>query len=431
MKKILVVSMILIFNSCVEEFENGVLGEAGLPNVLIVEATLSDELKFHEVRLSRLDSLLDLELDSVFNPFIPNRNIDRDLVKRERNATVSVSTSNGNTYSFTESSPGIYRSNNTFAAEEGLEYQLSVNTSDGRGFFSKSMKIEGKSNIANIYAEKMVSDFGEVGVGIFIDSEKVSGNADNLRFTYNETYKIIAPNWTSLKFRLRNYDPCALPVEYDLDLVEQTEETRICYGNDVSNTVIQNRLETTNNGNLQRFLVRFISQNDYKVSHRYSIEVNEMVSSAESYGFYNQLKNFSQNSNLFSQVQPGSLGGNITETNGSQEGVIGFFDVVSISKGRLFFDYEDFFPGETLPDYPIDCGLHSSPESHVSYCAIGLTMDQCPQSIIERVDLGTITYVGVNGANIGTCPGPYLYVAAPCGDCTKLGSNIVPDFWEE
>ncbi len=424
------ISMVTILGSCVDELDTFALDQSVLPDILIVEATISDELKFQEVRLSRLDSLLDLELDTVFNPFIPIRNIDTDLVNWERNASVAISASNGIIYEFSEFNPGIYRSDQVFTVEDGMEYQLNIKTSDNREFSSKAMKIEGKSNISNMYAEKMVTGLGEVGVGIFVDTQNVEGNTDNLRFTYNETYQIIAPNWSPLKFQLTNYDPCALPVEYDLDLVSQDEETRVCYGTDVSDTVIQNQLESAN-GDLEGFMVRFVSQQDYKITHRYSIEVQELVSSAESFGFYNQLKNFSQSTNLFSLVQPGSLGGNITESNGSQEGVIGFFDVVSVAKRRLFFDYEDFFPNEALPEYPVDCGIHSSPESHFSFCAIGMTPNTCPQSIIERVDLGTIAYVGDNSQNIGTCPGPYIYVAAPCGDCTRLGSNVVPDFWEE
>ncbi len=430
MKRVLVVLVLIFLSACVEEFDTVVFSSADLPDILIVEATVSDELKHQEIRLSRLDSLVDLELDTVFNPFIPSRDIETDLVKWERNANVSISTSNGMTFSFSESAPGIYRSDEVFAAEMGVEYKLNVRTNDNRQFFSKAVKIEGKSSISHMVAKKMVSDLGEVGVGVFVDTENIVGNTENLRFTYDETYKIIAPNWSSLKFELTNYDPCALPVQYDLNLVEQTTETRVCYGSDASNTVIQNQTGSPN-GELSDFMVKFISQEDYKISHRYSIEVQEIVSSAESFGFYDQLRNFSQNTNLFSQVQPGFLEGNIFESNGAEGGIIGFFDVVSIAKRRMFFDYEDFFPDEELPEYPIDCGLHSSPESHFSYCAIGMFPNDCPQSIIERVDLGTIAYVDVNGDNLGTCPGPYLYVAAPCGDCTKLGSNVVPDFWEE
>lgn len=432
MQRILVIVSLLVLCSCIDELETTVFSQAQLPDILIVEATLTDEVKYQEVMLSRLDSLVDLEIDSVFNPFIPDRNIDRDLVNHVENASVSISVSNGTSISFSESSPGTYLSNQAFAAEDGLEYQLNINTDEGRSFVSKAMKIEGRSTISSLYAERMVSDLGETGIGIFVDTDRVSGNTQNLRFTYNETYKIIAPNWSPLQFKLTDYDPCALPeVTYNLEIVERSEETRVCYGYDASNTVIQNQLEVTENGKLQAFMVKFIAQEDYKISHRYSIEVNELVSSAESYGFYDQLKNFSQNANLFSQVQPGQLGGNIAESNGSQDGVVGFFDVVSVSKQRLFFNYEDYFPDEALPEYPIDCGLHSSPETHVSFCFSGLVSNTCPQSIIERVDLGTISYVDINSENIGTCPGPYIYVATPCGDCTKLGSNVVPEFWVE
>jgi len=125
------------------------------------------------------------------------------------------------------------------------------------------------------------------------------------------------------------------------------------------------------------------------------------------------------------------LEGNISSADGKQGTVIGFFDVASVTKKRLFFNYEDFFAGAELPEYPIDCGVHSSPESHVSFCFMGEITNTCPQSIIERVDLDNIVYVDINEANIGTCPGPYTYVSKPCGDCRVLGSNVEPDFWTE
>ncbi len=157
-----------------------------------------------------------------------------------------------------------------------------------------------------------------------------------------------------------------------------------------------------------------------------------MVSGPASYGFYEQLNSFSQSASVFSQVQPGFLEGNLSSNSGEQGSVIGFFDVVSVSKKRMFFNYTDFYEGEPLPPFPFNCGLHSSLESHRSYCDSGPDLgNPCPQSIIERVELGLITYVSDNPDNIGTCPGPYVYVPSICGDCTTMGSNIMPDFWED
>lgn len=432
LKIVFCLSAFLVLSSCVEELETTVLDQTTLPDILIVEATITNELKRHEVRLSVLDSLVDLETDTVFNPFIPPRNTEIDLVKHEEGAVIQIIASNGEVFDFNEPSSGLYRSNQEFAVLPDIEYQLTISRQNGKRYLSDQMKIEGYAEIQNIYAERTVSSSGKIGVGIFVDTQGVSGDTDNLRFTYDETHKIIAPNWSPFQFQLTNYDPCALPEPtYDLEIVERTVQNRVCYSTEPSQEIIQNQISFDSDQNLDGFMVRFLGQDNYKIANRYSVEVQQLVSSAQSFGFYERLNNFSRSDNVFSQVQPGLLAGNLSLSDGTQDGVIGFFDVVSVSKRRLFFNYDDFFEGEELPSYPTDCGLHSSPESHVSYCASGLNMNQCPQSIIERVDLGVISYVEVNGLEIGSCPGPYVYVATPCGDCTRLGSNIEPDFWVE
>lgn len=431
-RKILIVFFSIFAIGCVDEVDLSIASNGTIEDILIVEATLTDELKRHQVTLSKIDTILDLEIDSTFNPFTPNSNINRDLVNYEENAQVTISTSSGNQFNFQEISPGVYESQMAFAAQANETYVLNIQTANGKGFSSKDVSISGVSAIENIYAERMTSELGVEGVGIFIDNNGINGDSQNFRFSYDETYKIIAPNWSPQKFKLTNYDPCALPVPtYDLEIVDQEEETRVCYATETSNTIIQTQLPSSNDG-VEKFLVRFLGSDNFAISHRYSIEVSQMVSSSESYGFYENLNNFSQNSNVFSQVQPGFLDGNLSADDGSNGAVIGFFDVVSVSKKRLFFNYTDFYPDEELPPFPFNCGLHSSPESHESYCFSGPSSgNPCPQSIIENVNLGLISYIDVNDANIGTCPGPYIYVSRICGDCTNLGSNIIPEFWEE
>ena len=400
-------------------------------NILVVEATITNEFKNHRVNLSRMDTILDTQIDSTFNPFTPGRDIDRDLVKYERNAQVLVENATGITYNFNEISPGIYESSEPFAAMEGQSYTLNILTSDGKTYTSQPMAIEGFLDVDQLYAERMTNDDGEEGIGIFIDNGQASGSVNNLGFSYDETYKIVAPFWDENDFKLSNYDPCALPVPtYDLEIVPRETEQQVCYGNQVSNSIILAENNTEAGTGLNRYMIRFLNQDDFMISHRYSIEVTQMVTGSESFGFYEKLRNFSQSGNVFSQVQPGFIDGNITSVNGNVDRVIGFFDVVSVSKERIFFDYVDFFPGEPLPDYAVPCVELSSPESHVSYCFTGLTGGGCPQSIIEQVNLDLITYVRLNeGLTVGVCPGPYVFVNKPCGDCTVLGSNVKPDFW--
>lgn len=432
MKKIVFYGFIVFcIYGCIEEFDIPKAFQ-DVENTLVVEGTLTNELKNHQIRLSRIDSLLDLTLDSIYSPANPVRDIDRDLVNYEVNAQVVVVDASGVEYTFNESSPGTYESVVQFAAENDNSYQLEITTASGSGFSSKPMTINGTSEIKNIYAEKTISDTGVEGIGIFIDNESVLGDAHNFRYNYDETYKVIAPNWSPFEFKLTDYDPCALPVPtYNLEIVERQDEQQTCYTTKASNTIIQTRLNTSGNS-MKKFMVRFIGKDNFIISHRYSIEISELVSGTESYGYYEQLNNFSQTGNIFSQVQPGFLEGNITSNDGVQGSVIGFFDVTSVSKKRMFFNYTDFYADEPLPAFPQNCGLHSSPESHRSYCATGPdASNSCPQSIIEMVNLDLIRYVSDNSLNIGTCPGTYIYVESICGDCTKLGSNVVPDFWVE
>jgi len=430
-RQFLILIPLALLTSCIKEVDFGLGDGTEAPDILIVEAMLTDEIKKHQVILSTIDTILDLELDTVHNPFTPVRNLDRDFINYEERARVEIVDQSGNSRAFSEIAPGIYESDVAFAATMGNGYRLEITRANGRSFHSDIMAIEGVAKLDAMYPERMTNDKGVEGIGIFIDSSPVEGNAQNYRYTYEETYKIIAPRWSPLRYELTDYDPCALPeVTYNLELVPREVERRVCYKTEPSNAIVQAQATTTQDG-LERFLVRFISRDDFIISHRYSIEVHQNVSSAASYGFYEQLDNFSRSDNVFSQVQPGFLEGNLFSEDNVEGSVLGFFDVVSVKSQRLFFDYEDFFPGEDLPPFPFDCGLHSSPESHVSYCTQTLFMNDCPQSVIERVNQDLITYVAVNSLNLGTCPGPDLYVATVCGDCTRLGSNEVPEFWIE
>jgi len=183
-------------------------------------------------------------------------------------------------------------------------------------------------------------------------------------------------------------------------------------------------------------MVRFISKDDFIITHRYSILVKQHVQSAEAYSHYEILKSFSQSEGLFSQIQPGALYANMRRKDGTAEDVFGYVEATAVSEQRLFFNFEDFFPGEELPEYPFQCGPYTAPESHRSYCATGSFSNSCPPSIIERVDQGLIVYYaeyddGVVPVLLEGCEGPYAFTVPPCGDCTYLGKNVVPDFWVE
>lgn len=420
-----------LVSACVEELEIETVGGEDRAGVLVVDATLTNVEERQKVFLTRSVARLDVESDTTYFRFRPLGLGLQDSVEYEENARVQVLGSDGSAFLFIEEDQGTYLSEETFAVQPGVDYRLEIVTAGGTSYESDPMSVPDASQITNIYAERVTTDLGVEGIQIYVDSEPVSGSPQNFRYTYEETYKIIAPNWNKDDFLLTNYDPCALPVPtYDLEIVPRTVQNQVCYGTAASNTIIQGN-SINNSNTVKGFPVRFIGKDDYVISHRYSILVRQHVQSPEAYGFYETLKEFSESNNVFSQVQPGPLEANIKRVDGTDEVVFGYVDIASISEQRIFLEYEDFFPGEELPPYPFPCFEESAPESHVSYCFTGLDNNQCPPSTIERIDDGIINYTGINSDNIGVCPGPYTFIARVCGDCTLLGKNVPPIFWEE
>lgn len=399
--------------ACVEPFE---FQSETFENALVIQASLTNENKQHQVILSRA---IRFE-DTIASP--------------ERNAQVMIRDEAQNEFAFQETDAGTYISNLSFAALRGVKYTLNVLTVDGTEYISESESFEEESAITNVYAERGTNDNGEAGMNIYIDGEDASGNSEYYRYEYEETYKIIAPNWTSVDFKLTNYQPCNPDpgdpsIIYDLEVSSRDEEQQVCFKTLNSQKIIQNSSANLSASEVRRFPIRFIAEDDFILSHRYSILVKQLVQSANAFSYYQNLKNFTSSNSVFSEIQPGFLAGNITAQNDEEKKVLGYFEVASVSESRLFFDYRDFYPDEPIPMYVNSCVPFSAPLEHVSYCFQGdAGPNPCTQSLIERMNINLISYVDqYDGAEM--CAGPYLVVARECGDCTTLGSNIVPDFW--
>ncbi len=407
----------MITISCIEPFE---FQTETFEEALVIAATLTNEMKRHEVTLSRAVRFE----DSISAP--------------ERNAQVRVLDELQNVYEFRESDPGTYIATAEFAAQKSMKYSLEVDTSDGTSYRSEPESFESESQIEAVYANRETNDEGEDGIFVFTDSFDPLGESEYYRYEYVETYKIIAPNWTPVDFKLTNYEPCNPDfsdpsIIYDLEIVRRQQEERTCYNTVGSTAIIQTSSAGLSDAKINRFPTRFIPGSDFVLTHRYSILVKQYVQSAKAFSYYQSLNDFSSSTSVFTEIQPGFLEGNIAVDTNPDKKVLGYFEVASVSQQRIFFGYRDFYPDAPLPLYIKKCVLFSTPLEHVSYCFNGpLPGNPCPESIIEQIARNSVTFISTNDGSIGiTCPGEYVIVARECGDCTALGSNIVPDFWVE
>jgi len=406
MKKHLIIILLFgLFIACVEPFE---FEGQTFENALVVQALISSELKNQQVLLSRAVRFAESTIVS------------------ESNATVSVFDQQQNEFVFQEAEVGKYVSMLPFAAQKGVKYSLVIKTDDGTIYKSLLEGFEVVGQIEDLYAERGKNDKGTDGMSIFIDG---SGAGQYYRYEYEETYKIIAPNWTPNFFKLTNYDPCGLPtITYDLEIVYRYEEkNRICYNTLNSNEIIQNSTVNLAKNESQRFPIHFVTGDDFILSHRYSILVKQYVQSFDAFSYYQNLLNFSSSDNIFSEIQPGFLNGNIVVEGSEDKKVLGYFEVASVSEKRLFFDRQDFYPDAPLPLFVNKCNPFTAPLEHQSFCNPAPNLNPCPQSLIQRINLGLISYV--SGNTEGGCSGPYMVVPRVCGDCTVLGSTEKPDFW--
>ena len=391
--------VLILLSSCVEEIDFEI---ETFESALVIEATLTNEEKQQLILLSRTFQT------------------EADGPSPEQNAIVTV-LAGGNNYVFEELVPGRYISTFPFSAQSSIDYILNITTSDGRSYSSSPTQLSPTTQIDAVYAERETTDEGTNGMSIYVDSFDPSGNSKYYRYSYEETYKIIAPRWVPEDLVLLDEFSCAV----DLTPIRPQEE-RVCYNTVSSSTINQVSTNSLTEDRVTRHLVRFIDSEDFIISYRYTILVHQYIQSREAYSYFETLNNLASQGSLFSQIQPGFFEGNVSSETNPNEKVIGFFDVSSVSSQRIYFNYEDFYPDEPLPPLEYSCNDFELEQ---------FTLSGACGSLISGLLLDNVVYYSgaskikdsISGEYVTV--GPFNMVFKECGDCTSLGINIAPDFW--
>lgn len=382
----------LLFLGCTEayEFEN-----ESYEDILIVDGMVTNQHKKHQLYLAR--SYAFGEQSS------PERGAQARLVDQE-----------GNAVNYQEIGDFVYELEQPFGAQEGKEYHLEITTQGGKNFHSRPMTLPPLANVEGLTAEATTNDLGQPGIRISLDAESPSNAARLYRLEYEETYKVIAPFWTP-------YDAVVVFEGYstfETDVIRRETEERVCYAQNLSKKIM---LRSTANQTLDRIdkeEVVFLSTQDPKLIHRYSVLVRLLVEQPDTYNYFNTLKELSvQSANFFSAVQPGYLTGNLFNPINENEKVGGFFRVSSADEARIFVNLTDYYPNAEDPPYFNDC-IKLAP------IASGTRGNR---SLLNIIYNGWMRFYDYNRGEIEG--GPYLMVPASCGDCTVLGSNKTPAYW--
>lgn len=394
---ILIIFSFIITQSCVEQFDYS--STSSSEQNLVVRALLTNELKKHTIELSRTIS------------------IDSTKIEPEKNATITITSDVGETYSFYGNKKGIYTSNVEFSAKPDRTYILNIKTQDENSYISSAEKLPSNSQIENInftIEYNALEGFDEI---VFRVNSKLSENEGKLyRYEYDETYKVKPIFWSSKKLVVSSN---TLPYKFDLvDKDPNIEGIGVCYGSNYSKEIILTETKTLSQDKVINFPVRKIPIDSYIIGIRYSILVKQYVLNQNTYDFYKLLDKFSDPYNIFSQIQVGNIKSNIVyEPNPEKNKVFGFFEVSSLNTKRIFFNRNELTNTPFFNYASNECVNEINPEITDSYGNSPLLNNIKKGWIYQRF------------AEPPPPNKPYLLVKKKCGDCTHIGPISQPEFW--
>ena len=403
---VLIISLSMVY--CTEPYQ---LQTETYEDVIVIEATITNELKKQQIKISKTYML------------------EENAPVFETGANVYIQDNTGNRYEFSEQN-NLYESTTEFQAVPGKQYQLFITTSDGREYISTPETLTTITEIESL-STNVTTKQGQTGVEISVNSYDPTGTSKFYRYEYEETSKITVPKWSPFKTVLlphpRICPGTSFPGFETIGFQLKPTETHVCYTTKTSNELFLTSTNTYNEDRVVNFPVRFISNTDYTIAERYSIMVRQYVQSFEAYTFYKTLKEISGSGNILSPNQPGFFYGNLKSVTNPKEKVIGFFEVAAVTSKRIFFNFNDIFPNTHAPAYPVNCEEYEfdsmyfgdppySPEFPCGYGGPGLEL----RSAIAQKRL--IFYKEAFPI--------FIMVKPVCGDCSTFSSNVIPPFWQ-
>ena len=367
---------------------------------LVVNSIITDEFKTQKIELSRT---------------IP---IDSLNLSPEKDANVSIVDDTGLTYNFQENGAGVYTSINQFAAQADRKYTLNIETKDGNTYVSSPQPVPAKSTIKEITAGIENNSLTQKPEFLFkVSSDITTNTGQYYRYEYDETYKIRTPLWNPRKIVI-----ISDTIPYKFDLVQKDpliDGVGFCFPNKESKAVFLTETVSLAQDQVIGFPLRQIPIESYIVGIRYSILVKQYVLNQNTYNFYSLMEKFSDPDDIFSQTQVGNIPSNISSVNNpEQDKVIGFFEVSSVSKKRLFVNRKDF-----------------TESPFINYELLALCTERREPQIVDDFNRSPllnhlrIGWVYQTDSETPDPNRPYRLTIKICGDCTHLGPAKTPDFW--
>ncbi len=329
------------------------------------------------------------------------------------NAMVSVQSEQNATYPLTAIGNGKYYTSN-LNLNSSQKYRLVIIAPNNKNYYSDYVPVLNSPPIDSVYY-----NFANNNMVISSVTHDPTNTVQYYRWDYNETW-IIHSNYFSY---FKTNGDTVLARNLINDNVYQ------CWTSDTSTTILLNSTSKLKQAILTNNIITAIPQNSEKLSHRYSILINQYALTGDAYNFWTNLKTNTEKLGSIFDAQPTQLHGNIHSLADPTEPVIGYVSVGGVATKRVFID------NQQLPNFVFYRGIVG--------CVIDTFLYRYTppggKVVVNQVD----EYINYNKGALypGYTPllpfelpgGPILGYSAStpnCSDCTLRGTNVQPAFWK-
>jgi len=322
----------------------------------------------------------------------PNDNV---LIGAERSAHVLIESENGLSYPLTETKAGIY-SAAPFAPDPAEKYRISIQTTNGKTYFSDFVEVRTTPLIDSINWTRT-----DDGIWIYVNTHDPQNATHYYTWQFDETWEI-----HSAYLSLWEY--------IDKKMVPRNDYYSLatCWQSASSTNILIGSSAKLTNDIIYRMPLVFMPDNSWRLDVKYSINVKQRALSRGAFEYLEKMKKNSEQLGSIFDPQPSTSSGNIYCSDDPGEMVIGYIYTSTVEEKRLFISRAE------VPDwkYRRNCEIFvvgKDPDSLKLLFGSGgnLVIDE----ILAEDRPGEIK--GYTGAN------------ATCIDCTIRGTNIKPDFW--
>lgn len=369
--KIIILFLSAAAASCISQFNPDIISQK---DYLTVNGLVTDENRRYSIILG------------ISHP-LDEPAVEKPAVK----ARVSVSDDLGNSYNFTEKSPGKYLSDSTvFTGQAGRSYVLSID-------------YKGKQYSSSLSALQPVPPIDRLGYEIYDREINASG----------ETEKVTRVNLSTLDPAGRcHYFRWAFEETWEIHLPFNLLpwEKKVCWVSELSHNILIANTEALSEDRVTDFTLTTYNNSTDRGMYKYSMLVKQYSMSREEYEFWDKIRIMSQNTGGLYDVTPVSVTGNIQCITDPAEVVLGFFSVSGVSYKRIFINDRII-----TPDHYSDKCIEDYISPNPSYPGLGTIY----------FALSATSFPGTQN------PAWAITTSKSCTDCAYMGSNVKPDYWDE